>query len=380
MLIERETNSSTTELFSFLYPHINAHLMESGKKVESRNGLTRELLNFKTIIKNPQFLLVGGYNRNINVFFLIAEVLWILNGSDEVDFLTFFNKKMANYSDDNKTFYGAYGKRLFDGDYGDQIKKIISMLDADPTDRRCVASIWNGGDLGMQSRDIPCNDLLMYKLRDDGLHCTIQNRSNDLHWGLPTNVFQFGIIGKLISHCLDVNYATQTHNSQSLHYYIDNPIAKKMKDGQGLGNNLYEICDNTYTFDINFEGTPTEKYDFIKSIVAQIYSLLKEFIALEENIIPQDFVDAKKCNIYESSNFFNFMFYSLLSYVYYAKSKDRYRDDLRADLVRSINKIDHDQNTDFGMLGMAFFLRHMNNTEANRLINELQLNPKILQL
>lgn len=380
VLIEKETNSAKTALFSFLYPHLNSFIIENGEKVDSRNGSTKELLNFKTIITNPQFLLFGGYNRNPNVFFLMAEILWILNGSDEVEFLAFFNKKMADYSDNGRNFYGAYGKRLFDADYGDQIEKIIGMLDTDPNDRRCVATIWNEVDLGMQSKDIPCNDMLMFKIRKDGLHCTIQNRSNDLHWGLPTNVFQFGMIGKLIAYCLNVNYATQTHNSQSLHYYIDNDIAKRMKNGQSFGKNLYEICENTYAFDVNFQGTPLEKYRYVKNIISEIYSLLKEYLALEENMIPQNFVDLKNCKIYEKSNFFNFIFYSLLSYIYYARHEKKYTDEVRYDLVRSIYMIDHQQKSDFGILGMSFFLRNMSSKAASKVINELGLNPRILQL
>jgi hypothetical protein len=61
----------------------------------------------------------------------------------------------------------------------------------------------------------------MFKVRDGRLHQTIANRSNDLNWGLTTNIFQFSFIGEILAAILGIQYGTQTHLSQSLHIYMN---------------------------------------------------------------------------------------------------------------------------------------------------------------
>ena len=77
-------------------------------------------------------------------------------------------------------------------------------------------------------KDIPCNDIVMLKIREGKLITTIGNRSNDLHLGLPTNIFQFSFLTELIAGALGVELGTQTHNSQSLHVYSWNKSAEVM--------------------------------------------------------------------------------------------------------------------------------------------------------
>ena len=70
-------------------------------------------------------------------------------------------------------------------------------------------SIWNTDfDLGTQTKDIPCNDLVMLKIRNGKMVTTIQNRSNDLHLGLPTNVFQFSFLTEMMAGCLGIELGT----------------------------------------------------------------------------------------------------------------------------------------------------------------------------
>lgn len=65
-----------------------------------------------------------------------------------------------------------------------------------------------------------CNDMVMFKLRDDKLHMTVINRSNDLHWGLyAVNIPTFGILQDWLAARLGVSMGTQAHLSNSLHVY-----------------------------------------------------------------------------------------------------------------------------------------------------------------
>lgn len=257
------------ESFSEVYPEINKYIVENREWETCRDGNVKEILDFKTIIKNPYRRVVGGYNRNINPFFLLAEAMWIFTGRKDVKFLSMFNKNMEKFSDDGKVFHAPYGFRLrhwgvrsedkfceenLHAAQGyDQIADAIRIFDNNPNTRQVVLSIWNPDlDLGTKTKDIPCNDIIMMKIRNSKLITTIQNRSNDLHWGLPTNIFQFSFMTEIISACLGIELGTQTHNSQSLHIYDWNNITDVMYNSNE-SNELYsEVNAHEYKIDLNF--------------------------------------------------------------------------------------------------------------------------------
>jgi thymidylate synthase len=275
------------ETFSQVYPIINEYLLNNKQWESCRDGNVKEILDFKTIITNPYRRLVGGYNRNINPFFLLAEAMWIFVGRKDVKFLTLFNKNMENFSDDGKVFHAPYGFRLRhwgvrseDRFYEenlhaaqgyDQIADAVKMLDNNPNTRQVVLSIWNPDfDLGTKTKDIPCNDIVMLKIRDGKLITTVQNRSNDLHWGLPTNVFQFSFMTEIIAACLGIELGTQTHNSQSLHVYDWNKIAETMLNAES--NELYsEVGATERRIDFNFNhevaGNRLREVDYYLNII-----------------------------------------------------------------------------------------------------------------
>lgn len=232
------------EYFSKAYPVINEFLMKNAEWQESRDGKVKEILDFKTILTNPYRRCVGGYKRNINIFFLLAEAMWIALGRKDVETLVWFNKNMEKFSDDGEVFHAPYGFRLrhwgvrsedkFETGIStaqgfDQVINAIKIFSDNPNSRQVVMSIWNPEfDLGFKTRDIPCNDIVMLKIRNGKLITTIANRSNDLHWGLPTNIFQFSFLTEIMAACLGIELGTQTHNSQSLHIYEWNDIAQTM--------------------------------------------------------------------------------------------------------------------------------------------------------
>lgn len=336
------TNSAITEKFSTLYPLLNQYLLHSEDIQESRNGNTKEVMDFKTEITSPYHRCVGSSKRDINVFFLLAEALWIWAGRKDVKFLNIFNSNMSNYSDNGEVFHAPYGFRLrhhgvsstdrqpnndnealhyLQGE--DQIEKAIEILTNDPETRRCVLSIWNPDlDLSTKSKDLPCNDLVMFKIRKGKLYTTISNRSNDLHWGLPTNIFQFSILSELISGILGIELYKQTHNSQSLHFYLDNPIAKMMNKEFKIDNpDLYDECEPS-KIDFNF---PTElsnigRLHYLDSIINILLSSLEELY--DEKINIDHMIEVKK----KIKNFSKYLFevFELLEmYVLYKISSDK---------------------------------------------------------
>lgn len=242
-----ENGVIVTDNFSRFYAQLNDYILNRQTWQPSRDGEVKELLNFKTTLTNPYQRLQGVARRNMNVFFSLAEAMWIFTGRKDVNFLLPFNSHMINFSDDGKTQHAPYGWRIrhwgvrtedkfveenMHAAQGyDQLEDAIRILQENPNSRQVVISIWNPEfDLGCKTRDIPCNDMLMFKIRNGELITTVQNRSNDLHWGLPTNIFQFSFLTELMATCLGITLGTQTHNSQSLHIYKWNKTAEEMDE------------------------------------------------------------------------------------------------------------------------------------------------------
>jgi len=318
--------------FSKFYPIINDQIYKE-KPIDSRNGKVYEFLDFKTVLNNPYQRCTGVLGRDMNIFFLLAEALWIVAGRKDVKFLEFFNSRIKDFSDDGQVFHAPYGWRLqnlgipskyngWNKCYGiNQIEKVLKILSKNPADRRAVLQIWDCNlDLNMDSKDIPCNDMVFIKVRDNHLITTIQNRSNDLHWGLPTNIFQFSFLTELMSLCLGVELGTQIHNSQSLHVYDWSEDGKEMwkqynekfKFAHGNLPTIYTEFE-AQKMDFNFELINVVNADERWSEVTQTVDLLLEL--LEMNILDREInphvYDFQANKIKEKSEYL-FVVYSLL--------------------------------------------------------------------
>lgn len=200
-----------------LYRPTLQKILINGDGVAVRGQETLELLDVATVVRQPWHHAHYVPGRRWNPWLALSEALWILAGRDDVKSLLPYNKRIATFSDDGISLYGAYGKRL-----AAQIPQAIKRLQDDPADRRCVLSIWRPEDLVAQTKDPPCNDLVMFKIRRHLLYMTVINRSNDLHWGLyAVNIPTFGILHDFVAAALGLAMGTQTHYSQSLHVYTE---------------------------------------------------------------------------------------------------------------------------------------------------------------
>lgn len=210
-------------------------LVDYGEPVDVRGRQTLEILNYITEVREPWHHCILLPSRRWNPWLAMSEALWILAGRNDVEALEPYNQHIGDYSDDGDNLYGAYGPRIFA-----QVDPLIERLRKDPSDRRAVISIWQGdtgdgyyakNDLTAETKDPPCNDMLLFKLRQGKLHMTVICRSNDIHWGLfAVNLPTFGILQEYIAARLGVGIGYQTHLSNSLHVYLDEPAAVEITE------------------------------------------------------------------------------------------------------------------------------------------------------
>jgi thymidylate synthase len=201
------------------YKHFVSSIITYGNEVICRGHRTIEIIgNTATIdMKNP---LVTLSARKLGYKFAFAEAAWILSGENRVEPMRKFSKTIADFSDDEVMFAGAYGPRIVD-----QLPYIVDCFKRDIYSRQAVINIWR--DRPYPSKDIPCTLSIQFLIRENKLHVIDIMRSSDAWLGAPYDWFNFSMLGAyvvlLLKQCLKVNLELGSlyFHAASSHLYID---------------------------------------------------------------------------------------------------------------------------------------------------------------
>lgn len=189
---------------------------------ETRNGRA-QAFQYPVLLVSavPGCRVLFDEKRDCNPFFHYMESIWMLSGSENADFPSRFARQIREYSDDGVTLHGAYGYRWRQAFEIDQIDLIIHRLKTDPGSRRLVISMWDPQlDLDVNSKDLPCNTQLYFRVTNGSLHMTVLNRSNDMVWGmLGANYVHMGILLEYIANSADLKVGSLYQFTNNLHVY-----------------------------------------------------------------------------------------------------------------------------------------------------------------
>jgi len=87
-------------------------LLSSGVAVETRNGSALEFPTpVITTYTHSRERVLFYPERDANPYFHLMESLWMLAGRNDVEWISQFNHRIEEYSDDGDVFHGAYGFR-----------------------------------------------------------------------------------------------------------------------------------------------------------------------------------------------------------------------------------------------------------------------------
>lgn len=279
-LHERNVNTAFRTLVQLFYKMSNRNEIEL-RKYESRYGEVLAIDEPITItFSKPRERVLINDARDANPFLSLYEGLWMLAGRNDLAPLVYYNKRMAEFSDNGKTVASAYGYRwrhastltkelmsdpcalgtkLADGQVPrvDQIAFLISHLKDHPNTRRAVLQMWNVEDdlLNIDTgKDICCNLSVLFSIRPDDRECsycigndepsgevrmafgceycrdsrkarsyldmTVFNRSNDLTWGLlGSDYVHFSLLQEYIASQINAIVGKYHHISNNLHVY-----------------------------------------------------------------------------------------------------------------------------------------------------------------
>jgi thymidylate synthase len=206
------------------YYHTLEYLNTHGKLESSRNGpvISCEMPASVTFY-NPRNRVMFDVQRDANPFFHVMESIWMLAGRRDSRYVSKFVKRMESFSDDGITLNGAYGYRWRHHFQIDQIRAVCDLLEKDPQSRRAVVAMWDPFTDLDESRDLPCNTHIYFRVRGFQLDMTVCNRSNDAYWGLfGANAVHLSILHEVMSSALNLALGTWTHFTNNLHVYPDN--------------------------------------------------------------------------------------------------------------------------------------------------------------
>lgn len=212
--------NNVNQLFSDMFWRFKT----SGVKTETRNGPALRIPEpVLTTILSPQERVLFHEGRDANPIFHLMESIWMLAGRRDVSFLSKFNSKIEQYSDDGRVFNAAYGFRMRQAFRHDQLIEVIELLRRDNNSRQALIQLWDDEDLTKATKDKACNTSMIFSRSPEGaLDMIVTNRSNDAWWGYAgANIVHFTVIQEFVARALGWpigQYSTVTIN---LHLYTE---------------------------------------------------------------------------------------------------------------------------------------------------------------
>jgi len=214
--------------FEKVYKKSIISILRDGEEVAPRGSKTFELNPATLVIEDARKLLTMPNERKGNYTFQLAEALWMLRGSNDLEEIAHYNGVWRYFEDedDKGILNGAYGERLraWNGDI-DQFYEVYKKLKQDSYSRQAIMIIFDPErdnkihESGSYSKDIPCTNYFAFTVRNGKLNMTVVMRSNDLHKGTIYDVPNFIIFQHILAGWLEVEVGKYTHVANSFHIY-----------------------------------------------------------------------------------------------------------------------------------------------------------------
>ena len=193
--------------FTHVWQQLLWSVMQWGNDVRPRGKLTREVPQL-TITVDTQRPVLDIPERKLSYKFMAAEAYWILSGDNRVETIAPYNKNIAQFSDDGKTFFGAYGPKI-----AAQLQHVVKKLAEDEDTRQAGLTTWR--ESPPPTKDVPCTIAIWFQIRNKQLNCHVFMRSSDIWLGVPYDVFNFSMLTHLV--CGQLNAAKPQYSPGKLY-------------------------------------------------------------------------------------------------------------------------------------------------------------------
>ena len=182
-------------------------------RADGRSNRTKELFAEQLFVEDMRKCVLVCPERRPNYRFMVAEWLWMMMGRNDVAPVARFTPGIADFSDNGRTFYGAYGPHVVA-----QLPDVISRLKADWATRQAVVDIWRDSP-HPPTKDVPCTLNMQFLVRENRLRLVVNMRSSDAWLGVPYDAFNFMMLGNAVAGELELEPGTFALNMASSHLY-----------------------------------------------------------------------------------------------------------------------------------------------------------------
>ncbi|MFC4230871.1 thymidylate synthase [Parasediminibacterium paludis] len=206
------------------YQQLLQHILNNGTQKTDRTGTgTISCFGYQM-----RFNLQEGFplvtTKKLHLKSIIYELLWFLQGSTNIKYLTDNGVSIWNeWADENGDLGPVYGKQWrswqgADGKVIDQITDVINQIKKTPDSRRLIVSAWNVADLPNMALQ-PCHTLFQFYVADGKLSCQLYQRSADVFLGVPFNIASYALLTMMVAQVCDLQYGDFVHSFGDVHLY-----------------------------------------------------------------------------------------------------------------------------------------------------------------
>jgi thymidylate synthase len=226
--------------------------------------------------------------KKVHLKSIIHELLWLLSGDTNIQYLKDHNVKIWNeWADENGDLGPVYGYqwRNWNSEGIDQIKEVIHTLNTTPNSRRMMVSAWNPSVMPDTSKSFsenvangkaalpPCHAFFQFYVANNKLSCQLYQRSADVFLGVPFNIASYALLTMMVAQVCHLEYGDFIHSFGDVHIYnnlreqVDLQLTREPRELPQMKLNP-EIKN---IFDFKYEDFTLENYNphpAIKGVVA----------------------------------------------------------------------------------------------------------------
>lgn len=243
--------------FSNLYRESLRDLMKNPEyEIKPRDLRIRENTNVALVLEDPLSCLYLNESRSSQTRYIAAELLWYFMGRNDVEFIKRYAKFWESIQNEDGTVNSSYGNLLFNkkNRYGyNQYRWALKSLLNDRDSRQAVLHFNLPEHQYETNKDFVCTMYGIFQIRDNRLNFTVSMRSNDVIWGLPTDIAFFTTLQcQMLSHLRkvypDLMLGTYTHIANSFHIYEHHfSIVEKMLEKEFVAQSIPGLVENFIT-------------------------------------------------------------------------------------------------------------------------------------
>ena len=250
------------------YLDLLQHIFDNGTRKGDRTG-TGTLSVFG---HQSRYDLRQGFplltTKQVHLKSIIHELLWFLQGSSNIRYLTENKVSIWNEWADGQGELGpiyGYQWRCWPGPDGrghDQISQVVEQIQRDPDSRRHIVSAWNVAQIDEMALP-PCHVLFQFYVADGNLSCQLFQRSADVFLGVPFNIASYALLTLMTAQVCDLKPGEFVLTLGDAHLYLNHldqarlQLTRSPRPLPRMELNL----EVTSLFDFRFEDFALKGYD-----------------------------------------------------------------------------------------------------------------------